>query len=361
MKLTIDPKLFAELVTWAARSLPQRPVVPVLSGLLLEADADQLTVSAFDYDLSVRGHTTADIAEPGRILLPGRVLAEVAKSLPTISFVELAANDREATLTCGRSEFALPTMPADDFPTLPEPPAAVGTIDGSSLAVAVQQIAVACSRDDSVPMLFGIRVDANGDQLTLAATDRYRIAVRDLAWQPNGDQTLGQLIPGRTLHDIAKTLHGEVTISLNNQLAAFSCADRITTARLIAEPFIDYRARVTLDATTTATINADHLASAVKRVALVADRDNASIRLSFTSDQVVVRAGDASIGRGSEVVECGLDGDDIEIAFQSQFLLDSLAGIDGQARIGMQTPTQPALFSSTDSSYTHLVMSLRLS
>lgn len=360
MKLTIEPKTAADLIAWAARALPTRPVVPVMSGLLLHADNDTLTVSAFDYDISVQGTAPCDIAEPGRIVLPGRLLAEIVRALPAKTMIELAADEREATITCGSAYYTLLLLPAGDYPTLPQPPEPVGTVDGEAFAAAVAQIHLACSRDDTLPMLFGIRVDADGEQLTLAATDRYRIAVHDLAWQPNGQQTLGQLIPGRALNDAAKALHGPVTISLNEGgLAALTTPDRVTTLRLVGEDFINYRARVTAPTSINARVDAAALTEAVKRVGLVAERTTA-IHLAFTSDQVRITAGGPDTGRGGDTVPCELDGDPIDIAFQSTFLLEALTGVAGQVHIGMTGSVKPAVFASADRSYQNVVMSLRV-
>ncbi|MFI6793636.1 DNA polymerase III subunit beta [Nonomuraea sp. NPDC050383] len=360
MKLTIDPKLLADTVAWAARALPTRPPIPVLAGLMLAAHDDQLDVSAFDYDMSMRATIPADVAEPGLIVLPGRVLTEIAKALPTTSYVEITADNREAGIRCGRSDYTLPTLPADDYPTLPEPPDPVGSINADQLAAAVAQVAAAAGKDDTLPMLTGVRIDADGGQLTLAATDRYRIAVRDLTWAPNG-APFGHLIPARHLHDITKGLgHGDVQIGVGDGLAAFTTGSRHTTVRLLDDQFIDYRKRISYEPAITATVDAATLAAAIKRVGLVADRTTA-IRLAFDREQVLVRAGGADIGRGSETVECALTGDPIEIAFQSQYLLDALGAIDGTAHIGMDGARKPALFRSGDDSYRCLVMSLRVS
>ncbi|NUW45580.1 DNA polymerase III subunit beta [Nonomuraea rhodomycinica] len=360
MKLTIDPKLLADTVAWAARAIPTRPSIPVLSGLLIAAHDDQLDVSAFDYDISVRGTIPADVAEPGLLLLPGRVLAEVAKALPDRAMLNLTATDAEAVLTCGRAEFALPTLPVEDYPTLPELPDTVGSIDADQFAAAVSQVAPAAGRDDTLPMLTGIRVDADGDQLTLAATDRYRIAARDLIWQPNG-APFGQLIPARQLQDIAKGLgHGTVQIGIGDGLTSFTSGNRHTTVRLLDDQFIDYRSRITHEAAINVSVDAAALATAVKRIAIVAERTTA-VHLAFDREQVLVRAGAADVGRGNETVGCTLAGNPIQIAFQSQYLLDALNAIDGTARIGMDGTTKPALFRSDDDTYRCLVMSLRVS
>lgn len=364
MKLTVNRDVLADAVAWTAHALPHRPQIPVLAGLLLDADANGLTVSAFDYDTSRRATVSADVHHPGRVLLPGRVLADVVKALPKKEQVTLTLSRTETTITCGSAEFALLTMPVDDYPTLPEPPDEAGHIDGHALAAAVAQVAAATSNDDTLPMLTGIRIDANGNQLTMAATDRYRIAARTLNWAPTEpDTTAGVVIRGRALHDIAKSLPaGPVTLGLGNGIAALWGAGRTTTIRLLDEQFIDYQARLGLDDWTIwADVDAAPLTAAVKRAALVAER-NTAVRLAFTDGQVLVQAGGGDTGRASEAVAADLDGKSIEIAFQSQFLLDGLAGVDGgRARIGMTEPTKPALIVGPgDDPYRYLVMSLRL-
>jgi len=360
VKLAIDPKLLADTVAWTARALPLRSTVPVLSGLLLDAADDQLTVSAFDYDASARATITCEVAEPGRIVVPGRLLAEVAKALPDRLLVDLTATRDEATIRAGRSEFAIRLLDADDYPTLPQPPQPAGQIDAAALAAAVAQVHPATSNDDTLPMLTGIRLDTDGETFTLAATDRYRLAVTDTTWTPVA-APLSALIPGKHLHDIAKSLgSGPVGIAVNDAMAAFTTADRTSTVRLLDNQFIDYRARVTMDTTITATVDAPALAAAVKRVALVADRKSTAIRLAFTKSEVTVRAGGDDIGRGNETLDCTLDGDPIEIAFQRAFLLDALGAIPGTARIGMTGPVQPALFRSEDGSHQQIVMALRI-
>ncbi|MET8334406.1 DNA polymerase III subunit beta [Streptosporangium canum] len=364
MKLTVDRDVLADAVAWTAHALPNRPSAPVLAGLLLDAAADGLTVSAFDYDTSRRTTAAADVAEPGRVLLPGRVLAEVVKALPAKP-ITLALSGTEVTITCGNAEFNLLTMPADDYPRLPEPPEPIGTVDAQQLAAAVAQVAPAASRDETLPMLTGIHLDADAEHLTLAATDRYRIAARDLTWQPTtpGDN-VGVMIPGRLLHDITKSLPaGEVTIGVGDSLASLQASSRTTTVRLLDPQFIDYRARHSLDDYQIwAEVDATPLIAAVKRVTLVGDRGGA-VRLVFSDGQVIVQAGGGDTGRASEMLPADLDGADIDIAFQPGFLLDGLAGVDGRVRIGMTTPAKPALIvePGDDPAYRYLVMALRTS
>lgn len=367
MKLTVDHGALADAVAWAAHALPHRPSVPVLAGLLLEADGGgKLTVSAFDYYTSRRAVLAADVFHPGRVLLPGRVLADVVKALPKQP-VAFDVDGSELVLTCGSAEFGLRTLDVDDFPTLPAPPEAIGTVDAAAFADAVAHVAPAAGRDDVVPLLTGIHLDNTGGPLTLAATDRYRIAARTLPWQPAlPDATVNALIPGRILADAAKGLDGgEATLRLADGLAAVESAGRTTTIRLLDEQFIDYRSRLTGDWPIQAEVEAAPLAAAVKRVALVAER-NTAVRLAFSPGQVLVQAGGADTGRGRETVAATFTGADIgiEIAFQSQFLLDGLAGVGGgRVRIGMTGTAKPALLTDPgeNPAYRYLVMALRLS
>ncbi|MBB6346020.1 DNA polymerase III subunit beta [Nonomuraea muscovyensis] len=363
MKIRVNRDVLADAVAWAARVLPSRPVMPVLSGLLIEA-GDELTLSAFDYDVSARARIDADVAEAGGVLIPGRLLAEISRSLPGEQ-VEIVTEGAEAVLTCGSAEFGLVTMPIEDFPTMPTMPPSIGAVGGGVFASAVGQVAPASSRDDTLPMLTGIRVDIEGETVTMAATDRYRIAAREFAWRPaRPDVAVSAMVPARVLVEVAKSLRGgEVQVAMGDGVAGFESVGRSTTVRLLDEQFIDYRTRLTADWSIRADVRVGPFVDAIKRVALVAER-NTAIRLSFTQGQVLIQAGGGDIGRGSEVVECDLRGDDIQIAFQSHFLLDGLTGIESElARINMQSSTRPALIQDVpgdgDPAFRYLVMSLR--
>jgi DNA polymerase III subunit beta len=365
VKIRVNRDVLADAVAWAARVLPSRPVVPVLSGLLLEAGED-LTLSAFDYDVSARATVEADVAEEGRVLIPGRLLAEISRSLPAED-VEITTDGQEAVLTCGSAEFGLITMPVEDFPTLPAMPPSIGAIGGGVFASAVGQVAPAASRDDTLPMLTGIRIDIEGEAVAMAATDRYRIAARDFAWRPAGpDAAVSAMVPARVLVEVAKSLRGgEVSVAMGDGVAGFESVGRSTTVRLLDEQFIDYRARLISDWSIRADVAVAPFVGAIKRVALVAER-NTAIRLSFSQGQVLIQAGGGDIGRGAEVVPCELRGDDIQIAFQSQFLLDGLTGIESElARINLESPTRPALIQDVpgdaEPAFRYLVMSLRQS
>jgi DNA polymerase sliding clamp subunit (PCNA homolog) len=213
-------------------------------------------------------------------------------------------------------------------------------------------------------MLTGIRLEIDDANVSVAATDRYRIAARDFLWRPaRPGLRAAVMVPARVLVEVARTLRaGEVSIALDDSVAGFESVGRRTTVRLLDEQFIDYRSRLTADWPIHAELPVAPLIDAIKRVALVAER-NTAIRLSFSPGQLLVQAGGGDIGRGTEVLEADLDGDDIRIAFQPQWLLDGLAGVETErVRINMDSPTKPALLTGEggESDFRYLVMSLRL-
>ncbi len=206
MKFQVDRDVLAEAVGWASRALPARPVIPVLSGLLLQAADDGLTLSCFDYEVSARVEVDAEIAEPGTVLVPGRLLAEITRSLPSLP-VEFADDPEGVSLTCGSASFTLVTLPVEEYPDLPDLPHTAGTVDGGVLAAAISQVTPAASRDDTLPLLTGVNIEVDGETMTLAATDRYRLAVRELPWNPARPGRTGEyLVPARTLADAARTM-----------------------------------------------------------------------------------------------------------------------------------------------------------
>ncbi|NUS45903.1 MAG: DNA polymerase III subunit beta, partial [Mycobacteriaceae bacterium] len=222
LKFRVAREDFAEAVAWVARSLPARPPVPVLGGVLLAADEDGLTVSGFDYEVSAQIRTAAEVDGHGEVLVSGRLLADITKALPNKP-VDVSVDGSRVLIACGSAKFSLPTMPVEDYPQLPELPQQTGSLTGELFAEAIGQVAVAAGRDDTLPMLTGIRVEIEGAAVVLAATDRFRLAVRRIEWQPAKDGlSAAVLIPARTLSESAKTLHGPSDVPVELLLGAGS-------------------------------------------------------------------------------------------------------------------------------------------
>lgn len=339
MKFRVERDALADAVAWTARTLPSRPPVPVLAGMLLEADSGQLVLSSFDYEVSARVAVDTEIDEPGRALVSGRLLAEITKSLPSRP-VEVSTDGARVSVTCGSARFGLLTLPVEDYPALPDMPTASGIIPSESFASAVSQVAVAAGRDDTLPVLTGVRLEMAGDHLTFAATDRYRLAVREISWQP---ETAGveatALVPARTLADTAKALTAgdKVSMALSSGdagegLVGFEAARRRTTTRLIEGDFPQYRSLLPSESATVAKVETATLVDALRRVALVADR-NSAVRLGFSAGELLLEAGSGDEAQAAESLECSIEGDDVRIAFNPGYLLDGLGVLDAPVAV----------------------------
>lgn len=376
MKIRVERDVLADAVAWTARALPARPTVPVLAGMRLQAAAE-LTLSSFDYDVSAQAAIPVTAEEEGSALVSGRLLAEISRSLPARP-VDITAEGGKAVLTCGSATFTLLTMPEEEYPALPEMPQAAGSVGSDAFASAVSQSAAAAGRDDTLPSLTGIRIEIEGDTLTLISTDRYRLAVRELRWSPTvPDLSAAVLVPARALAETARSLTAgaEVSIALalpggdtsggETGMIGFEGGGRRTTTRLIGGEFPRYQALLPKQVNSTAELPTSVLAEAVKRVALVAER-NTAVRLAFSPGQLVLEAGTGEEAQAVEVLEAGYDGDELSIAFNPQFLLDGLSALDSDtARMSFTEPGKPALITGKpapdgEPDYRYLLMPIRL-
>ena len=375
MKIQVERDVLAEAVAWTARALPARPAVPVLAGIRLQAAGD-LTLSSFDYDVSAQATVPVAVEEEGDLLVSGRLLAEITRSLPARP-VEISSDGARATLTCGSATFTLLTMPSEDYPSLPPMPPAAGSIGSDAFASAVSQSATAAGRDDTLPALTGVRIEIDGETLTLVSTDRYRLAVRELRWTPaRPDLSAAVLVPARALAETARALTAgaEVSIALalpgeegagGEGMIGFEGAGRRTTTRLLGGDFPRYQSLLPNQVNSVAELAAGPFAEAVKRVALVAER-NTAVRLSFSPGQLVLEAGTGDEAQAVEVIEASFEGDDIQIAFNPQYLLDGLTALDSDvARIAFTEAGKPALLTGKPApdeqpDYRYLLMPIRL-
>ena len=377
MKIQVERDVLADAVAWTARALPARPTVPVLAGMRLQA-GDDLTLSSFDYDVSAQATVPVITEEEGSALVSGRLLAEISRSLPGRP-VQIASEGGKAVLTCGSATFTLLTMPEEEYPALPEMPPAAGTVGSDAFASAVSQSATAVGRDDTLPALTGVRIEIEGDTLTLISTDRYRLAVRELRWTPaRPDLSAAVLVPARALAETARSLTsgaevaialalpGEGTDGAGDGMIGFEGGGRQATTRLLGGEFPRHQALLPSHANYTAELATPLLAEAVKRVALVAER-NTAVRLAFTPGQLVLEAGTGDEAQAVEVLEASFDGDDeLSIAFNPQYLLDGLTAIDSDTvRISFTEAGKPALITGKPSpdgqtDYRYLLMPIRL-
>ena len=378
MKIQVERDILADAVAWTARALPARPTVPVLAGMRLHAGTD-LTLSSFDYDVSAQATIPVMTEEEGSALVSGRLLAEISRSLPARP-VQITSEGGKAVLSCGSATFTLLTMPEEEYPALPEMPPAAGSVGSDAFASAVSQSATAAGRDDTLPALTGVRIEIEADTLTLISTDRYRLAVRELRWSPaRPGLSAAVLVPARALAETARSLTSgaEVSIALalpgeggpdggtgGDGMIGFEGGGRQTTTRLLGGEFPRYQALLPSHANATAEMSTPLLIEAVKRVALVAER-NTAVRLAFTTGQLVLEAGTGEEAQAVEVLEASYEGDDLAIAFNPQYLLDGLTAIDSDtARMSFTEPGKPALITGKPApdgqpDYRYLLMPIR--
>ena len=385
LKFRLVREDFADAVAWVARILPTRPTVPVLSGVLLTGTDDGLTISGYDYEVSAEVQVAAEIASPGSVLVSGRLLSDITRSLPAKP-VDFSVEGTRVSLSCGNARFSLPTMAVEDYPTLPSLPDETGVVSAELFSEAISQVAIAAGRDDTLPMLTGIRVEISGEKVVLAATDRFRLAVRELTWATDSAGIeAAVLAPAKTLAEAAKagTDGGDVHLALGagaavgtDGLLGIRSAGKRTTSRLLDAEFPKFRQLLPAEHTAVATVDVAELTDAIKRVALVADR-GAQIRMEFADDMVRLSAGADDVGRAEEDLPVEFSGEPLTIAFNPTYLTDGLGSLHSQkVTFGFTTPSRPAVlrpageddghdgssgpFPAAQTDYVYLLMPVRL-
>ncbi|HMQ67313.1 MAG TPA: DNA polymerase III subunit beta [Arachnia sp.] len=384
MKIRVEREALADAVAWVARSLPNRPTAPILAGMLLEADASGLTLSSFDSTTSAKVTVPANVTDEGTVLVSGRLLNEIARSLPNKP-VELNADHSRVELTCGQARFTLQTLPVEEYPTLPNMPSQTGVVNAAEFERAVGQVFVAAGRDELLNVFTGVKVEIDGEHLSLLATDRYRMALKELTWNPATPDVEGSvLVPGKVLADTAKSMtSGEtVTISLSTTqaegegLAGFvgegAKGSREATTRLLSQSFPKVRHLMDVNATVSVRVSTADLLAAVKRVALVAER-NTPLRMRINEDHITLEAATGDQAQASEALEAQVDvvGDEPSITdagFNPHYLLDALTAVDAPfAHFSFTLPGKPCLImglASIDADplgdYRHVIMLMRL-
>lgn len=379
----------ADAVGWVARNLPTRPTQPILRGMVFTAGDDGLEIAGYDYEVSTQIRIAAEISETGRFAINGKLVSDIVSKLPNKP-IDMHYDGTKVLVTCGKSRFELPAMTLEDYPALPSVPAATGTIDPQLFTEAIGQVAVAAGRDETLPMLTGIRMETEGDTVTMAATDRFRLAVRTFQWNqiPEGNAEL--LIPAKTLADTARSLDSgssePVTLAFGDGsdgrsvgadgLLGILADPRRTTTRLLDAEFPKFRPLLPKQHSSLASVRIDPLREAIRRVSLVADR-GAQIRMDFSEGQVVLSAHGDEAGRAEEVLECAFVGEPLLIAFNPGYLADGLSAIHtDRVVMGFTQPSRPAvlipepdelpevgedgMFPNPETEFTYLLMPVRL-
>jgi DNA polymerase-3 subunit beta len=374
MKFVVERDSLVDAVNWVSKSISNRPITTALLGIVIDA-GEEITLSGSDLETSAKAKFKAEVSQKGKVLVPGRLLAEISRSLPAkpISFI---LEGTRVLVSAGSAKFTLPTLPLSEYPTLPELPAASGSLNSDLFATAVNQVAIAAGKDDSLPTLTGVFVEINKNQITLAATDRYRLAVRELTWSAqDANIETTSLLRARTLADAAKSLIGssQVTIALapattNEKLVGFISEGKTMTSRVLDGSFPPFRHLLPNESTADAIIEVAPFLDSVRRVALVTDK-TVPLRLNFSNNTLQLEAGTGDEAQASEKLDINYKGEDINIAFNPTFLTDGLTAINTTfVHISFTGANKPAVLtgqteagSAPITNYKYLLMPMRYS
>lgn len=348
MRFTVNRDVFSEAVSFAVKLLPQRPTQPLLSGALIEAENGELTVSTFDYEVSSRTAITATISEPGRALVSGKLLSEIAQRLPH-SDVEVTLVESRIEVRCGSASFSLPAMPVEEYPQLPNITDVSGAVPAEAFSEAIAQVSLAASRDDVTPVITGVQLEINANALTLTATDRYRVATRSIDWENQADQeTLTALVPAKIVTEVGKTFgnDGVVKIAIvkdaERELIAFTGGNKTVTSLLIKGNYPPVGRLFPTNIDNYAVLSTSELVEAVGRVSLVLERE-AALRFTFTDGSVTLEAAGTESAKAVESVDMHLVGEDMTVSLKPQYLLDALRSTHSEfARIAFTRTENPA-------------------
>ncbi|MFS0866017.1 DNA polymerase III subunit beta [Microbacterium sp. 179-B 1A2 NHS] len=338
MKFHVNRDVFSEAVSFVVKLLPQRNPQPILAGVLIEASEAGLSLAAFDYEASARTLIEATVDEPGTILVHGRLLSEIANRLPNAPIQIEQDADGEILLTCGSARFTLASMPVAEYPAIPEVTGESGLVPGEDFSTAIAQVAFAASRDDVTPVLTGVQLEVTGNELSLVATDRYRVALREIQFD-NGavarEDATTALVPARTLTEVGKTFShaGDIQVSFSGsgdrEIIAFTAGNKTVTSLLIKGNFPPVRRLFPEQTEHFAVVNTAELAEAVRRVSLVLDR-SAPLRFTFTDEGVSMDASGTEQARATESVDATLAGEDVTLGLNPQYLLEALGAVKSE-------------------------------
>ncbi len=345
-----------------ARALSSRSAVQVLTGIHLQAEGGKLTVAATDMEVSLRASVGGEIAGDGAVVVPGRLLADLVRLLPDPS-VALTFNEGDGVLEVISGSYAskVNVFSAEDFPRLPSLDASLHTIDAPALLGTIDKVARAASRDESRPVLTGILVRFEGDKLTMAATDSYRLSVKETTLGESGPE-LDAIIPARALQELARLAAGAETVSLgvHENHVLLGVGDVWLTSRRIDGQFPNYNQLLPESFEAEVTTPRAPLLEVVRRASVMAQR-NSPLRLRFAEGELSVSAQTQDVGEARESLGVEYAGEPIEIGFNPDFLRDGLEAVAGDTvQLRLINPLRPGLIAAPDESFWYLIMPIRL-
>ncbi|MDQ3725716.1 MAG: DNA polymerase III subunit beta [Actinomycetota bacterium] len=367
MKLTTKREDLVSKLSIVSRAVSTRAATQALSGVLLSASAGRVTLAATDLDLGLETTLDTDVAEEGSVLLPGRLFADIARSLPDPTVeIESREAERDVEIRSGGSSFHLRVLPVEDFPKLPQPQEEGSLrIPAAALEESIDLVARAASRDDMRPVLTGVFVTASGREMTMVATDSYRLAVKRTELEADLGGELEANIPARALKELGRILAsegaGEATISLLTNQAVFSAGAILLSTRLIDGQFPNFRQLLPESYEHDVRLPRSEFLDVTRRISQLAQR-NAPLRLSFESGELAVSAETPDVGDARETMPAAFDGEPLEIGFNPEFLKEGIESVSGEeVLMRLISPLRPGLLQPVEGEdFRYLVMPIRL-
>lgn len=364
LRLTVDRATFVDALTSVGRAVSTRSIIPALSGIRLQAETGALTLTATDGDISIRAKIAAEVESGGEIVVPGRLLADVARQLPGGDVSLVVTGGGLLEIDCGSASFKLRLLAADDFPEVGEIEGSTVTLPVSEFSETIDQVARSASRDETRPHLTGILLSIDGDKLRSVATDSYRLAVRTTKIEPAVDTKIEANVPARALQEATRVAdgHDAITITLSDRQIAFVAGEVLLVSRLIDGQFPDFEQLLPDSYEHVLDVDVAELHDAVKRVSLLAQR-NTPLKVSLSEGELEVSAQTTDIGEARETLPApDFTGDALEIGFNPDFLRDGLDSAHTErAKFKLISAFRPGLIvAGEDEEFMYLVMPIRL-
>src|ERR671916_2097611 len=368
MKFSVSREKFIVSLGTAARGVSTRSAIQTLAGIRLDARQDGgIELQATDMELGIRVAAEGTVEREGTVVLPGRLLLDVVRSMPKDDLsVEYRSSQGDVELVSGPSRFHLRTLPADEFPKLPEVgEASVMRVPSQAFVETIERVARSASRDETRPHLTGVLVSASERELRMVATDSYRLSVKETSLDEALDGALEANIPARTLQELSRIASGEgadeIQITALEHQVIFSVGDVVLSSRLVEGRFPNYKQLLPETFEHELRMNGAELAEVVRRISLLAQK-NAPLRLSFSDGALEISAQTPDVGEASESLPAPFKGDPIEIGFNPEFLRDGLESTESEDLVlKLISPLRPGLIESgDDGGFVYLVMPIRL-
>ncbi|MDQ3146530.1 MAG: DNA polymerase III subunit beta [Actinomycetota bacterium] len=366
MEFHCERDTLLEGLTTTSRAVASRAGnLPVLAGVKLDLSGDRLVLSGTDLDLTITASVKVAGAGDGVTVIPARLLNDIVRALEP-GAVQVEADDEEARISSGRSQFSVRVLPSEDFPRATGVVGDEVKLQAGALSEALRQVVRAASSDDARPILTGVLMAAEGDGLRLVATDSYRLAVRDLPGMSVLREGQSVLVPSKALGELTRTMggDGEVTLRLGERDATFESGDVVLTTRLIEGEFPNYRQLIPESHPNRLTVGREALLDAVRRVKLLA-REATPVRVALRPDGIALAAVTQDVGEAHEELDAKYEGAEMVIAFNPEYLADGVEAVEGD-EVALETvdSLKPAVVRSGDpgegDDYLYLLMPVRV-